>query len=75
MPAAGTVTIISDLSRRAWTLTTVSFLPSRVVASPRPPPKRAVVAGCWGAGAKAAAVATTPRNNNEFFMVLCIRLQ
>lgn len=69
MPEAGTVMIISDLSRSSLTLLTVSFFPSRVVASPRPPPKRAVVAGCWGAGAKAEAEATTPRNINELFMV------
>ena len=46
MPEAGTVMTISDFSRRSWTLETVSFLPSRLVAIPRAPPKRAVVVGC-----------------------------
>lgn len=73
IPEAGTVMTISDLERRSWTVATVACLPERVVASPRPPPKRAVEGCCWGAGAKAVADATTPRNNNEFFMVyICL---
>lgn len=43
IPEAGTVKIISEESRSSLTAETVAFLPSSVVAPPRPPPKRAVL--------------------------------
>lgn len=49
------------------------FLPSRVVATPRAPPKRAVLVGAAGrAGAvvKADAEAAKPNKINDCFMVV-----
>jgi len=72
IPAAGTVMSISDFSISSLTVATVLFLPSRVDASPLPPPQRAVFIGCWGAGANAEAEATKPRIIKEFFMDLIV---
>ena len=61
--------IISEESRSSFTLPTVSFFPSRVVAPPRAPPKRAVSDRVLGEGAKAEADAARPSTRRDCFMV------
>jgi hypothetical protein len=70
--------IISEVSRSSRTLATVSFLPSSVVAPPRPPPKRAVstILICWGlvtGEVKAVAVAARQSVPNiDFIIFSCV---
>lgn len=71
--------IISEVSRSSRTFATVSFLPSSVVAPPRPPPKRAVSAAvliCWGlVTGEVKAVADAARQsvpNIDFIVCACV---
>jgi hypothetical protein len=66
------VITISEVSRSCLTVATVFFLPSSVEASPRAPPKTAVLevppTGRAGAVVKAAAEAAKPNKSNDCFI-------